>query len=192
MYPVRRLTVQRSRGKHCALVRLLVCRVGQMILRCTAKLQAIIGRAGPDAAALPAAADDWYANLLWIDGRKCLLATHAGTLFSVFVPDVRAPQLRPIGAFLLPRIVEQCAAEGLSAEIVGVTDSCAVRIAKTADRSVLGCMNDLALHCEYAVADAGGLAQVDLVALHHRLQRNITSAREYVPAIELLTTQRDV
>lgn len=160
-----------------------------MILRCTAKLQAVIGRAVPDAAALPASAGDWYANLLWIDGRKCLLATHAGTLFSVVVPDVRVAQLRPIGAFLVPRIVEQLAAEGLPAEIVGVTDSCGVRIAKTADRSVLGCMNDLALHCEYAVADAGGLAQVDLGALHHRLQRNITSARDYVPAIELLTRQ---
>jgi uncharacterized protein DUF6933 len=29
----------------------------------------------------PADDDDWYANLLWLDRRKCLLITHAGTLF---------------------------------------------------------------------------------------------------------------
>jgi hypothetical protein len=40
---------------------------------------------------------DWYANLLWLDGRKCLLLAHAGTLFSVFVPDIRKAELVPIG-----------------------------------------------------------------------------------------------
>ena len=34
-------------------------------------------------------------------------------------------------------------------------------LAKTADRSVLGCMNDMAFRCEHAIADAGGLARTD-------------------------------
>src|SRR5437762_12970876 len=33
---------------------------------------------------LPPSDDEWYLNLLWIDRQKCLLLTHAGTLFSVF------------------------------------------------------------------------------------------------------------
>src|SRR5262245_46545241 len=43
--------------------------------------------------------DDWYANVLWLERRKCLLLTHAGTLFSIFVADVRAPELRPLGPY---------------------------------------------------------------------------------------------
>jgi hypothetical protein len=42
-------------------------------------------RAAPATSAVaPATAEDWYLNLLWIDRRKCVLLTHAGTLFSVF------------------------------------------------------------------------------------------------------------
>src|SRR5207247_415481 len=39
-------------------------------------------------------------NLLWLDRRKCLLLTHAGTLFPVFVADVRAADLRPPGSYI--------------------------------------------------------------------------------------------
>ncbi|MHB8431856.1 MAG: DUF6933 domain-containing protein, partial [Acidimicrobiales bacterium] len=38
--------------------------------------------------------EDWYANLLVLDRRKCLLLTHAGTLFTIFEPDVRASDLK--------------------------------------------------------------------------------------------------
>jgi len=157
-----------------------------LVFRCTAKLQKLVGRPDPEAAMLPASGDDWYANLLWIDGRKCLLVTHAGTLLSVFVPDVRVRDMRPFEAFIVPRIGDQLAAEGFPANALGVLDPFGARIAKTADRSVTGCMNDLALTCEYAVADAGGLAELDLVGLHRRLQRNIVSARGYVPAVDLV------
>ena len=37
---------------------------------------------------LPPADEDWYANLLWLDRQKCLLFTHAATLFSVFLARV--------------------------------------------------------------------------------------------------------
>ena len=71
-----------------------------VILRCTRKLLAVIGPAlvpGPAPAPSP---EDWYANLLWLDRRKCLLLTHSATLVSVFEADVRADDLRaaPPGA----------------------------------------------------------------------------------------------
>jgi hypothetical protein len=156
-----------------------------VILRCTIKLQAIVGRPDPLAASLPAEANDWYANVLWLDRRKCLLVTHAGTLFSVFVPDVRASQLRPPGPFVIPRVLEQLAAEGLPSRAFGVSEDFSVIVAKTADRSVLGCMNDLAMLCEHVVADAGGLMRLNLADLHRAMHRNINFSLDYVPAIDL-------
>jgi hypothetical protein len=41
---------------------------------------------------LPPDDEDWYANLLWLDRRRCLLPAHAGTLFCVLASDVRAAE----------------------------------------------------------------------------------------------------
>jgi len=65
------------------------------MLRCTAKVLALLGVSEP--AIGEACAQDWYAHLIRIDRRKCLLVTHVGTLFSVFMPNVTAAGLRPIG-----------------------------------------------------------------------------------------------
>jgi len=161
-----------------------------VIVRCTARLRAVLGAQAQLPAADPVVSpDDFYANLLFIDRRKCLLVTHAATLFSVFCPDVRAAQLRPLGPFLVGRIVAQLEAEGLSERALGELDGGQVTIAPTTEgRSVLGCMNDLALTCRLASEDAGGLGSLDLAGLHHVLQRQLYTARGYVPAIDLIAS----
>jgi len=75
-------------------------------------------------------------------------------------------------------LARQLAAEGLPADALGPLDREPAIVAKTADRQVLGCMNDIAMVCQHAAADAGGLARLDVTALYYRLQRNITSARD--------------
>lgn len=74
----------------------------------------------------------------------------------------------------------------MPADIFGDPRADELLIAKTADRSVLGCMNDMAFLCDVAVADAGGLARVDVGSLNHRLHRNIHSARDYERPIDLV------
>lgn len=156
-----------------------------MILRCTAKLLAVVGPPDPEADRLRPSGDDWYANLVWIERRKCLLVTHASTLLSVFAPDVRAGGLRPPGRFVVPLIAAELAAEGLDPHSLGPLDPARVMIAKTADRRVLGCMNDLAITCQAAANADGGLARLDVADLHYRLHRNLNSTRGWVPAIDL-------
>jgi uncharacterized protein DUF6933 len=52
-----------------------------MLLRCATKMLALLGvRPAALVEAAPTCVD-WYLNLLWIERRKCLLLTHAGTLF---------------------------------------------------------------------------------------------------------------
>ncbi len=130
-----------------------------MIVRCAAKLRALLGRQAQLPGGPVSSSSDFYANLLIIERHKCLLVTHAATLFSVFCPDVRAAQLRPLGPFLVARIVAQLQAEGLSEHALGELDAAAVTIAATTGgRSVLGCMNDLALTCRLASEDAAAWA----------------------------------
>ena len=156
------------------------------MLRLTAKAFALLGRQrGPLKAAEPGD-DDWYVNLLWVDGRKCLLIVHAGTVFSVFVADVRAAELRPIGRFLVPLIKAELQSEGLPADCLGPMDPDDVQLGKTANRSVLGFMNDLALLARLLVEDAGGLVFTDMSELNARLRRQLHKAREFKSAMELV------
>ena len=59
-----------------------------------------------------------------------------------------------------------------------------LKLTTIADRSVRGCMNDIALLCEAAISDAGGLAHTDVGELNHALHRNINSSRSYRPPVE--------
>jgi hypothetical protein len=62
-----------------------------VIVRCTAKTFKLLGIRALTLPVIEPADDDWYVNLLWLDRRKCLLVTHAGTLFSVFMPTFGMP-----------------------------------------------------------------------------------------------------
>ena len=156
-----------------------------MIVRCTKKLLAVLG-AGRVAQPGPALdSEDWYANLLWIDGRKCLLLTHAATLFSVFEPDVRAADLRATHRLVTGLVERELRREDLPSATFGNLRSQELTLAKTADRSVLGCMNDMAFLCEVAIAQAGGLAHCHPAELNQALHRNINSSRAYRPPVEL-------
>ncbi len=154
-----------------------------MILRCTKKLLDVIRPAG--LAGDAPSPEDWYANLLWLDGRKCLLLTHSATLFTVFEPDVRAAGLRDTKATVTGLIARELAREGLPANTFGEMKT--VTLAKTADRTVLGCMNDMAYRAEGIVYQAGSLAAADLANINQALRRNILSPRAYRQPIDLVT-----
>jgi hypothetical protein len=113
------------------------------------------------------------------------LLTHAGTLFSIFEPDLRAADLRDTRNLVTRLIDRELAAENLPATAFGPPDFPDLTVARTADRRVLGCMNDMALLCEYAVIDSGGLQNVDPVDLNRSLHRNINSARAYQRPVDL-------
>lgn len=156
-----------------------------MILRCTKKLLVVLG-AGRVAEPGPAPdAGDWYASLLWSDRRKCLLLTHSGTLFSVFEAGVRAADLHATRQLVTGLVERELRREGLPPATFGDLRSQELILARTADRSVLGCMNDMAFRCEMAISDAGGLAHTDLGDLNHALHRHINSSRGYQLPVEL-------
>lgn len=157
-----------------------------MVLRCTKKLLDVLRP--PEVSAPEPGEDDWYANLLVLDRRKCLLLTHAATLFTVFEPDVRVGELRSTRDLVSALVERELCKEQLPPETFGDMRSEELVIAKTADRSVLGCMNDMAFLVEVAVGQSGGLASLGDRALNRKLRRNINinSARDYQRPIDLV------
>ena len=161
--------------------------MGGVVLRCTAKMLTLLGARPRDLEAIEPSDGDWYANLLWLDGRKCLLLVHAGTLFSVFVPDIRKSDLVPVGPSVVSFIHTELEAENLPPDRLGAHDSRSIALAKTESRTVLGYMNEMARFCEYAVGDAGGLARCDAWELNHELRRELHLSRQppgYIVPIE--------
>jgi hypothetical protein len=156
-----------------------------VILRCTKKLLAAIGPTLIGEPTLASDPEDWYANLLWFDRRKCLLITHSATLFSVFEADVRTADLRAAGQLVTTLIGRELRSEGLPPTAFASLEPDQVILARTTDRSVLGCMNDMAFLCENVIGKSGGLSCTDLAALNRSLRRHINSARSYQRPIEL-------
>src|SRR6266542_6830602 len=64
-----------------------------------------------------------------------------------------------------------------------------VRIAKTASRSTLGYMKEMAFELEWNIANDGGLDRIDIDELNHALRRQLRShGRDYAGPIELSTS----
>jgi len=155
-----------------------------VIARCTAKARTLLGVRA--LAEVEPGEDDWYLNLLWFDRRKCLLLAHVGTLFPVFVADVRKPDLTPLDLWLANVVRRELNAEGLPDNVLGELVPPVV-VAKTSSRQMLGFMNEMARFAEYAIADAGGLACCDIGELN-REQRRILHNRggRYATPLELI------
>ncbi len=157
-----------------------------MLLRCTARLLKLLGsRSGPLVGA-DAGVDDWYANVLTIERRKCLLLVHAETLFAVLDTDVRVKQFNDLGLYVATLVVDALASEGLAGSALGPTDPASVRVAKTASRRVLGHLNEMALEAEHAIAASGGLQLADVAEVNRRLRRGLHGRDgDYVVPLEL-------
>lgn len=155
-----------------------------MIVRCTAKARALLGVRS--LAELEPSEDDWYVNLLWFDRRKCLLLVHVGTLFPVFVADVRKADINPLELWVANVVHRELIAEGLPRVALGELAAPAV-VAKTASRQMLGFMNEMARFAEYAIEDARGLSRCDIAELN-REQRNMLHNRDgrYVRPLDLV------
>ncbi|SRR5712691_132265 len=128
-----------------------------MVVRCTKKMLDLLGGPSLTLSELPPTDEDWYLNLVWIERQKCLLLTHAGTLFSVFRAGVQVADLRPLGSYLVETIQSELRAEGLPADTFSGLQSDTVRLAKTASRSTLGFMTEMAFELGWIITDKGGL-----------------------------------
>jgi hypothetical protein len=160
------------------------------LLHCTRKLLKEMG-VSPAAARVPP--DDskwgpWYANLLFIDRRKCIMFVHAKTLASFLVGDLSRADMRKMnevfrngwGRYLLQEDFPAPLVESLLSEYKELTPATAH------DKSVLASMNDLATHYKYEIPIMGSLKPEDLAGTIRELNRMPMGTLKYAYAIESL------
>jgi hypothetical protein len=156
-----------------------------MVLRCTRRLLKMLDVAPGALAEVPPSDGDWYANVLLVDRRKCVLVVHSSTLFSVFAPAVTKAAVKPFGPFVVRAIEAAVVEERLDVDTFGELEAGQVEFARTASRSALGCMNELGHQARWIIAGEGGLAWCDLAKLNHFLRRDILSPRGYKRPVDL-------
>jgi len=145
----------------------------------------LIGVRAQALADVPATDDDWYANLLWVQRRKCLLLMHTGTLFPVLAADISKRDLRDLGSWATGSIEAALAEEHFPPNTLGMLDPAALQVARTASRSMLGFMTQAAHEFQYMVEQSGGLERADVGALNHQLRRFLRNRGGYHQPVEL-------
>jgi hypothetical protein len=126
--------------------------------RCTRKVRDRV-RLAPD---LPSSTSDvveateWYCDLLMLGRRPAYLVTHAPSLFTVLFPAAGASSPGSLGVAVRQHVREALARAGYPPGAAGrVLDEGPDLFCKTADRGVLGSMNDFAGMASWAVQDNG-------------------------------------
>jgi hypothetical protein len=131
--------------------------------------------------------DDWYANVVYIDGRKCVLLVHDGTLFSSLMLNVGVGLLRPIRGYVYSQIVRALEGEGFPPDALGDADYRQIRLARTCSRSLLGSMNDMVIMARHIIRSEGGLERCDVARLNHLLHETPNGARGFATPLELVS-----
>ena len=134
---------------------------------------------------------NWYANIIRIDRKKCLLFTNEKTLYSFLIPNVRKANLRNIVEEFLVNLSFNLQAEGFGLDVVskimqGYQD---IGFAKTASKKILGSMNQIAFEYEIRVQMKEGLGNVRILEANkdmNRTLRSILTGKEYFYPIEAL------
>lgn len=91
------------------------------------------------------------------------------------------------GNYLAGAIEAELRAEGLPTDTFSPLEPENMRLAKTASRSTLGFMTEMAFELGWIITDNGGIRHSDITALNHALRRMLWNRGDYVCPIELVS-----
>jgi hypothetical protein len=124
---------------------------------------------------------EWYADLVRVETKKIIVFTHAKTLFTLVALDVHRHEIRALAQLLLARLQAVLThLEGSQSEekvIAQMERGCTY--APTADRRVLGSMNELIRSLKLYLEEKGGIESSDAVELSLRLSEILLGAIDY-------------
>jgi hypothetical protein len=162
------------------------------LIRCTRKLLTEMEGHVSSSAELAHAAQlgDWYAHLLRIDRKKCVIFTSERTLLTFLAVGLNRDSIRDYATLFQGGLRQLLESEGFApGDVDRVLDEYQeLTLQPTTDRSVLGSLNDLARMAEALIQLDGGLRGCDLGAINHEL--NQTPMSRLQMASPLATTRR--
>jgi len=147
---------------------------------------ALLGKS-VDIAEPPPSDEDWYANVLWLERAGACCHTRRYALLR-FHSRRSCAEFRPLGTYVVGVIEEALRSERLPADALGSLEPDALQVLRTASRSVLGFMNDMAVHIDYANASAGGLSHCDPDAISRQFRRTPSNRGGYLYPIDLVSS----
>jgi hypothetical protein len=131
-------------------------------------------RIAPAAEPSPAARlGDWYAHLLWIERKKCVIFTSECTLLTFLAVALDRDAIRNYPALFQDGLRRLLEGEGFAPGDVDCVlgEYRELAPALTTDRGVLGSLNDLARMAAAHLERDGGMRACDLGAINHQLNR---------------------
>ena len=145
------------------------------LIRCTAKLLKEMGLPRDPAHDEPKFSylGQWHANLIHIDRRKCVLFINDRTLFNFIVTDSSRAEIRNLPDMFSLTLSSVVASEGFTNDVVDrvANEYDQVQIGKSANRSVLGSINELAFHYKHMILSAGGVHSWKVPEIIRKLNR---------------------
>lgn len=162
------------------------------MIRCTAKLLKEIRPFHIDPPGKPAEVSllgDWYANIFFLNRRKCILFTNERTLFSAVAFDTSKSEIRDLGALFRMSLGKVLLEEDLDGALIqrivnGYRD---VQFGRAISKSVLGTMNGAVMDLKGMVVwRDGGIDRSDFPIVMKKLNRIPLKPINYHYAIEEL------
>ncbi|MBM4146179.1 MAG: hypothetical protein FJ240_07875 [Nitrospira sp.] len=146
------------------------------LLHCTRKLlkELYVPLVEPDKIPQPTEGlGNWYANLLRIERRKCLLFTNEKTLYTFLIPKVLKANLRNIEEEFLINLSYNLQAEGFGLDVINrvMKEYQEIGFAKTSNRQVLGSMNEFAFEYDFFIRREGGLEKARIIEINREINR---------------------
>jgi hypothetical protein len=153
------------------------------VIHCTQKLlkelgnPPLVGVSGANSEGLA----NWYANLLRINRRKCVLFTNEKSLYSFIVPNAVKAHFMDFRTVFLTHLTLNLMYAGFSQQVIERVraEHREIFFAKTTSRSVLGSMNDFAFQYECYISSSGGTLNADIMAINSKVNESPMSLLKY-------------
>ena len=161
------------------------------IIKCTKKLQKEMGLTksklsnnDPSDSLL----GPWHANLIHIYGKKCVVFVNDKTLFNFIIPDITRDHIRSLSGMFSTYLSCTLADEGID-ELFReriLDEHSVIEYKNTDNKSVIGSMNDIALHYTIKIEHEGSLHSTEIPNIIKKLNRMPMTAIKSVFPIKAL------
>lgn len=159
-----------------------------MILRCTKKLIKLFKLTLVENIATDNVFSEWYANLIYIEGKKYILFTESKTLYSILLLNIKKSDMPNIDNLFYNQLYKSLLNIGIREEMIKkmVPKPLKIYYSKTQSRKILGSMNDYAFQYKYVILARGGIKYINIDEIIRDINETPMSLIQYNSANRLV------